>query len=119
MYPSLLLVLTLLAAEVLSIPALLRQRRVGRLAPADVLLPVAPAVLLVIGLLCFNRPAQVGFASILYPPLAACLSVLLLYAKVFMPGPSNASNARASLWILIVACATATVFGATVAPWYE
>ena len=113
------LLLILGMAFLVSIPALFQARRSGCLSLADVMLPVAPAVMLVVGLQLFNQPAHVGYALVFYPPAVAFLSVVLLYAKVFVFGTSKAVSAGLSTWTLIVSCALGVVLGATAMPWYE
>ena len=85
----------------------------------DIALVVAPAPTFLLALSAFNKPAQIGWAAIIYPLLLVAGSVAALYVRVFALPRFGFSTKGGSAGSLAIAVCVAATLGALVAPWYD
>jgi hypothetical protein len=111
-----LMIAVLLSLAIVPIRAAVRS---GTFFASDVVLIAGPPIAFVGCLLLFNKPAQTGWALIGYPFLVLALSVVALWARVFLLPRTIASLQLVSYVFLAVAVTAAAIFGSAVPPWYE
>jgi len=93
--------------------------RSGSLYWTDIALVVAPAPVFLFVLSTFNKPAQIGWAAIIYPLLLVAGSVAALYVRVLaLPRLGFTAKGGSAGGLAIAVCAAA-MLGALVAPWYD
>lgn len=119
MYIETFLLVSIGLTALLAVPALALAKRAGNVTFADVVLPVAPAILFIGALLTFNQSAQIGLAIIIYPLGLMAVSLILLYMRVLVLGRSSEKRSGLPAALLVVACLFGLVLGLVVPPWYE